>query len=82
MTCFQRDVVVSECCPSSLEYTFAQDANSLKTCNLIFLDGKEKQKAYGKPNSQAVSDPSTTGSQRCLTCQIGRDGVFFNVMWS
>ncbi|CAD6199950.1 unnamed protein product [Caenorhabditis auriculariae] len=27
MACFQRDVVVSECCPSSLEYTLAQDAS-------------------------------------------------------
>ena len=34
------------------------------------------QKAYGTRDSQAVSDPSTNRAQRCLTCQIGRDGVF------
>ena len=34
------------------------------------------QKAYNTRNSQDVSDPSTNRAQRCLTCQIGRDGVF------
>ena len=33
-------------------------------------------KAYDTWDSQAVSDPSTNQAQRCLTCQIGRDGVF------
>ena len=33
-------------------------------------------KAYNTWDSQAVSDPSTNQAQRCLTCQIGRDGVF------
>ena len=33
------------------------------------------QKAYNIQDSQAVSDPSTNWTQRCLTCQIGRDGV-------
>ena len=32
-------------------------------------------KAYDTWDSQAVSDPSTNQAQRCLTCQIGRDGV-------
>ena len=32
--------------------------------------------AYNTRDSQAVSDPSTNRAQRCLTCQIGRDGVF------
>ena len=32
-------------------------------------------KAYNTWDSQAVSDPSTNQAQRCLTCQIGRDGV-------
>ena len=36
---------------------------------------KKKQKAYDTRDSQAVSDPSTNRAQRCLTCQIGRDGV-------
>src|SRR3954462_9935866 len=34
------------------------------------------QKAYNTRDSQDVSDPSTNRAQRCLTCQIGRDGVF------
>ena len=34
------------------------------------------QNAYSTPDSQAVSDPSTNGAQRCLTWQIGRDAVF------
>jgi hypothetical protein len=34
------------------------------------------QKAYNTGDSQAVSDPSTNPAQRCLTCQIGRDGVY------
>ena len=34
------------------------------------------QKAYDTRGSQDVSDPSTSRAQRCLTCQIGRDGVF------
>ena len=34
-----------------------------------------RQKAYNTRDSQAVSDPSTNRAQRCLTCQIGRDGV-------
>ena len=33
------------------------------------------KKAYNIQDSQAVSDPSTNWTQRCLTCQIGRDGV-------
>src|SRR3954447_23765091 len=33
-------------------------------------------KAYNTRDSQDVSDPSTNRAQRCLTCQIGRDGVF------
>ena len=33
-------------------------------------------KAYNIQDSQAVSDPSTNWTQRCLTCQIGRDGVY------
>jgi hypothetical protein len=33
------------------------------------------EKAYDTPDSQDVSVPSTKGAQRCLTCQIGRDGV-------
>ena len=37
---------------------------------------RKRQKAYGTRDSQAVSDPSTNRAQRCLTCQIGRDGVF------
>lgn len=36
---------------------------------------KKMQKAYNIQDSQAVSDPSTNWTQRCLTCQIGRDGV-------
>ncbi|PAV82691.1 hypothetical protein WR25_23490 [Diploscapter pachys] len=32
-------------------------------------------KAYDTWDSQAVSDPSTNQARRCLTCQIGRDGV-------
>ena len=35
----------------------------------------ESAKAYNTRDSQAVSDPSTNQAQRCLTCQIGRDGV-------
>ncbi|PIC11842.1 hypothetical protein B9Z55_028806 [Caenorhabditis nigoni] len=35
----------------------------------------KNQKAYNIQDSQAVSDPSTNWTQRCLTCQIGRDGV-------
>ena len=35
-----------------------------------------KSDAYSTGDSQAVSDPSTNPAQRCLTCQIGRDGVF------
>jgi hypothetical protein len=34
------------------------------------------KKAYNTRDSQDVSDPSTNRAQRCLTCQIGRDGVF------
>uniref|UniRef100_A0A914EM16 F-box domain-containing protein n=1 Tax=Acrobeloides nanus TaxID=290746 RepID=A0A914EM16_9BILA len=34
------------------------------------------QKAYNTRDSQDVSDPSTNRAQRCLTYQIGRDGVF------
>lgn len=37
---------------------------------------KEEKNAYNIGDSQAVSDPSTNPTQRCLTCQIGRDGVF------
>ena len=36
---------------------------------------QKKTKAYCTDDSQAVSDPSTKSAQRCLTCQIGRDGV-------
>ena len=36
---------------------------------------KKSQKAYSTRDSQAVSDPSTNRAQRCLTSQIGRDGV-------
>jgi hypothetical protein len=42
-------------------------------CNQTFLPIK---KAYNTRDSQDVSDPSTNRAQRCLTCQIGRDGVF------
>ena len=35
----------------------------------------QKAKAYNTRDSQDVSDPSTNRAQRCLTCQIGRDGV-------
>ena len=34
-----------------------------------------KKPAYNTRDSQDVSDPSTNRAQRCLTCQIGRDGV-------
>ena len=45
-------------------------------CNLEKRDDfRARQKAYGTRDSQAVSDPSTNRAQRCLTCQIGRDGV-------
>ena len=37
---------------------------------------KRSKNAYNTWDSQAVSDPSTNQAQRCLTCQIGRDGVF------
>ena len=37
---------------------------------------KKCKKAFHTRDSQAVSDPSTSRAQRCLTCQIGRDGVF------
>ena len=40
------------------------------------LTEKKMQKAYDTRGSQDVSDPSTSQAQRCLTCQIGRDGVF------
>uniref|UniRef100_A0A8R1EK81 Uncharacterized protein n=1 Tax=Caenorhabditis japonica TaxID=281687 RepID=A0A8R1EK81_CAEJA len=36
----------------------------------------QNAKAYNIQDSQAVSDPSTNWTQRCLTCQIGRDGVY------
>ena len=36
----------------------------------------QNSKAYVTRDSQAVSDPSTNRAHRCLTCQIGRDGVF------
>ena len=35
----------------------------------------QKWCAYSTGDSQAVSDPSTNPARRCLTCQIGRDGV-------
>jgi hypothetical protein len=34
-----------------------------------------QKKDYDTPDSQDVSVPSTKEAQRCLTCQIGRDGV-------
>ena len=40
------------------------------------LKNKKMQKVYDTRGSQDVSDPSTSQAQRCLTCQIGRDGVF------
>ena len=36
----------------------------------------KNKKAYNTSDSQDVSVPSTKEAQRCLTCQIGRDGVF------
>src|SRR3569623_862660 len=44
----------------------------------IFMQSKifAIKKAYNTRDSQDVSDPSTNRAQRCLTCQIGRDGVF------
>ena len=36
---------------------------------------KKSKRAYDTRGSQAVSDPSTNRAQRCLTCQIRRDGV-------
>jgi hypothetical protein len=42
---------------------------------IILFFRTEKVKAYGTPGSQAVSNPSTNKARRCLTCQIGRDGV-------
>ena len=43
--------------------------------NCFFGHSEKMQKAYNIQDSQAVSDPSTNWTQRCLTCQIGRDGV-------
>ena len=37
--------------------------------------GGEKAKAYSTRYSQAVTHPSTDRARRCLTSQIGRDGV-------
>uniref|UniRef100_A0A0K0DM32 Zf-3CxxC domain-containing protein n=1 Tax=Angiostrongylus cantonensis TaxID=6313 RepID=A0A0K0DM32_ANGCA len=39
------------------------------------ITSRKTRKAYDTWDSQAVSDPSTNQAQRCLTCQIGRDGV-------
>ena len=36
----------------------------------------KKAKAYSTRYSQAVTHPSTDRARRCLTSQIGRDGVF------
>ena len=36
----------------------------------------KNKKTYNTSDSQDVSVPSTKEAQRCLTCQIGRDGVF------
>ena len=35
-----------------------------------------QQKAYDTRYSQAVTHPSTNRARRCLTSQIGRDGVY------
>ena len=37
---------------------------------------RSKMNAYSTRDSQAVSNPSTSRAQRCLTWQIGRDAVF------
>ena len=37
---------------------------------------RSKRNAYSTRDSQAVSNPSTSRAQRCLTWQIRRDAVF------
>lgn len=49
-----------------------QCAKRAKRNHRIF---EQNQKGYNKRSSQAVSNPSTNRSRRCLTCQIRRDGV-------
>lgn len=43
--------------------------------SLTQVFAKSLKKDYDTPDSQDVSVPSTKEAQRCLTCQIGRDGV-------
>ena len=54
---------------------FLNGTNDVKTFTNMLLNDSKNKKAYGTQDSQAVSDPSTNWAQRCLTCQIGRDGV-------
>ena len=42
---------------------------------------EKKTKANDTRCSQAVTHPSTDRAQRCLTSVIGRELVFFNVVW-
>ena len=47
----------------------------VKQWKVTLIENCPKRLAYNTGDSQAVSDPSTNPAQRCLTCQIGRDGV-------
>ncbi|PIC39288.1 hypothetical protein B9Z55_011024 [Caenorhabditis nigoni] len=61
--------------PTPIEARESQKkSQEIKIYSFNFIQ-KKKQKAYNIQDSQAVSDPSTNWTQRCLTCQIGRDGV-------